>query len=228
MKFINSIVNYFKNSIYELHLFKLLGFSANDYSTYKIASLSKRTNRDIWIFNNVLVPVGIIISPYLLTLIHDYFGTVAYSKSIFDILISGSLTLLGINVLRTASTSLSENIDNTKIPKQLVSDFNALQNKIEDIRSKLYRKSWSLTAIGALFYLLQIGQFVNSSNNAMYFVLFFVLFISVYSIFCARFMSLMKSNFIQNEEVIPMLFNRLLKKRDDFNNLEEQLRKKGI
>lgn len=212
----------------ELLLFRILGFSKNEYKTYLVAAESKSRSRNIWYINNFFAPLAIIISPYILTLLHHGFGTVNYSKSFIDILIGGSLTLIGVNVIRTSSTMLTEKIDDSKVPKESIGAFKSLQNEIGHIRDKLNMYSWGLTIVGAMLYFIQVGQFVNSSNNYIYIVLSFVVFVTGSSIICGRFISLMKSNFFEDQNVMQILFNSLTNQGADYKSLEEKINNLGL
>lgn len=222
------IINYFSNKIYELHLFRVLGFSMKDYATFKIVSTSKQKNSGTWFFNNLYFPVMIIVSPIILTIVHNSFNTVAYHKSFLEILISGSLTLLGINVVRTASTAISEKLDGSKVPQQFADQIDNVFGEIEGIKSKLERRVWIISFTGWGLYLLQIGQFINDSNNLVYLILVCVILLAIASILYGRFIYLMKSNLFDKEEVITLLFGKLLNSKNEFTHLESQLKKQGL
>ncbi|MEJ0106143.1 MAG: hypothetical protein WDO19_27890 [Bacteroidota bacterium] len=214
--------------MYELHLFKLLGFSNKDYATYKIISTSKKRNAGAWFFNNLWFPLLVVISPIGLTIVHHYFNTVAYQKTFLEILISGSFTLLGINVIRTASTAISEKLDESMIPAQLSGQVEGLIPEINSIKSKLDRRVWFITFGGWALYLLQIGQFVNTSHSFIYLILVIVIILTFTSILYGRFIFLMKTNVFDTEEVVSLLFGKLIRQRDDFNQLEDLLKKQGL
>jgi len=223
-----SIANYFSSKRYELHLFRIFGLSAKDYATFKIASTAKRRNAGVWFFNNLYFPLMVIISPIVLTIVHNFFNTVEYNKSLIEILISGSLTLLGINVLRTASTAITEKIDDSIVPPQLTDKINDVFVEIDTIRSKLERRIWIITFFGWGLYLLQIGQFVNAKHSFIYVILISVALLTTASILHGRFIYLMKTNFLDTEEAITLLFTKLLNSKNEFNKLENLLKSQGL
>ncbi|RZK04195.1 MAG: hypothetical protein EOO43_22675 [Flavobacterium sp.] len=219
---------YFKNRVYEYHLFRILGFSLKDYTTFKIASAAKQKNAGVWFFNNLWFPILVIVSPITLTFVHKFWNTVSYSKSLLEILIGGSLTLLGINVLRTSSTAISEKLDKTKVPSQFSEQVDYLIDEIEMIRSKLERKVWIATFLGWGLYLLQMGQLINVNSSMIYIVFVCVVLLTFTSILYGRFIFLMKTNLFDKEEAIRLLFSKLINQKDEFNRLEDLLKSQGL
>jgi len=224
----NKIKTYFSSKKYQVHLFRLLGFSNKDYATFKIISTSKKKNAGWWFFNNLYFPLMVVVSPFILTLVHDYYGTVSYKKSLLEILISGSLTLLGINVVRTASTSLGEKLDDSSIPSQFRDQIDNLLGEIQAIKNKLERRVWFISFVGWGVYLLQIGQFINSGKSIIYLILLFVIFLVIASVIYGRFIYLMKLNILDKEEVVTLLFGKLLTTQDDFAKLKNVLNNQGL
>jgi hypothetical protein len=222
------IVNYFSSKKYQLHLFRLFGFSNKDYATFKILSTSKKRNSGWWFFNNLYFPLMVIVSPIILTIVHNYYNTVAYNKSFIEIIISGSLTLLGINIVRTASTAIGEKLDGTNIPAQLKDQIDSLIAEIDSIKSKLDRRVWFISFFGWGLYLLQIGQFVNNSHSFVYVILLVVIILAITSVLYGRFIYLMKTNIFDREEVVTLLFGKLLSAKDDFTQLESVLQNQGL
>lgn len=222
------IREYISTRKYELHVFRMLGLSNKDYTTFKIVSTAKRKNAGAWFFNNLWFPSLVILSPIILTIVHVYFNTVAYNKSLLEILISGSLTLMGINVIRTASTSVSEKLDESMVPNQFASQTAGLVSEINAIKSKLERRVWFITFGGWFLYLLQIGQFVNASHPIIYLVLVIVVILTLVSVLYGRFIFLMKTNLFDTQEAIGLLFGRLINQNDEFTHLEETLKNQGL
>jgi hypothetical protein len=222
------VKEYISNRLYELHIFRILGFSGKDYATFKIVSTSKHKNSGTWLFNNFYFPLMVVVSPFILTLVHNTYNTVAYKKTLLEILISGSFTLIGINVIRTASTSISEKLDDSKVPTQFKDQIDNLFGEIDGIRNKLERRVWVISYIGWGLYLLQIGQFVNDSSWVIYIILSIVIILTLASIIHGRFIFLMKTNLFDKEEVVMLLFGKLLGQKNDFKQLEELLKNQGL
>lgn len=223
-----NVKQYFLSGQYQLHLFYLMGFTKKEYATYKIVSVSKNRNRLGWLFNNLAFPLLVIISPWILTWVHYYFGTIKFNKTIVEILIGGSVTLLGINVLRTTSTSVADKLDEPKVPMQYNGQLDTLYEEINAIKNKLDRRSWILTFLGWGMYLLQIGQFVDTSRGIIYFVIFFAVILMLVSVIHGRFIYLMKTNLFNQEKMVSLLFSKLLSQGDEYNDLENQLKNLGI
>ncbi|SDP45854.1 hypothetical protein SAMN05428975_1302 [Mucilaginibacter sp. OK268] len=219
---------YFSSKKYEVHLFKLLGFTNQEYSTYKIVSIARQKKTKSWFFNNLYFPSMVIISPIFLTIIHNYFNSFAYHKTVTEILIGGSVTLLGINVIRTASTAISEKLIPANVPENFVGRITDLIDEIDIIRNKLERRVWSLSSIGWLLYILQIGQFVNTSHPFIYVILVLVIGLTLISVLHGRFIVLMKTNILDTEDSVTLLFGRLLSQKNDFTDLESKLKEQGL
>jgi hypothetical protein len=77
-------------------------------------------------------------------------------------------------------------------------------------------------------YLLQIGQFVNTSHPVIYLILIVAVLLTGASILYGHFIYLMKTNLFDREEVITLLFGQLLNQKNEFNQLEELLKKQGL
>lgn len=222
------IINYFKSKIYELHFFRLLGFSEKDYTTFKVISISKKKTSGVWFTNNLYFPLVVIFLPYILTIVNYCFQTTTFNKSWVNICISGSITLLGINVLRTSSTIISEKLKYDNVPIDLVPKIEEVESEILAIKKKLATKSWILSIIGLILYFLQIGLFINDSKNAVYWFIVIICLLSLFSIFLGRFISLLETNVFDKEDAIRLLFKKLITQKEDYSKLETQLTNQGL
>lgn len=225
---INKVKLYFENKKHELHFFHLLGFSEKDYATYQIISVSKKKTAGIWYGNNLIFPVVVIFLPYILTIVHNNYGTVEFNKSLTDICIAGSLSLLGINVLRTSSTIISEKLNLENIPSELAPKTEEVISEINAIKKKLSIRSWILSAIGMILYFLQIGLFVKNEGAFIFWFVVGITFVTLFSIFLGRFISLLESNIFDKEDAIRLLFRKLITQKEDYVSLEQKLNKQGL
>lgn len=224
----SGIINYFKNRTFEVHFFWLLGFKSKYYAAYKIIAANKKRNKSIWMLNNFIFPVIVIISPYILTIISEYFHTIEFTKSFTAILIGGAISLLGINVLRTSSTIISEKLNYDNIPSEYSSKVSEIENEINTLKKRLTGWSWVLSAIGFLFYFIQTAQLINDTNKVVYWFLLGILIVLLLSLFFGRFISLMESNLFDREEFTKLLFSSLITQNNDYNELEIQLKNQGL
>lgn len=223
-----TIKKYFKSKKYELHFFRILGFSEKDYTTYKVISISKKKTSGVWFTNNLYFPIVVIFLPYVLTLANYCFHTTTFDKSIINICISGSITLLGINVLRTSSTVISEKLKYDNVPAELMHKVEEVESEILAIKKKLATRSWILSVLGLILYFLQIGLFVNDTSNAVYWFVLIICSLSLFSIFLGRFISLLETNVFDKEDAIRLLFKKLITQKEDYSKLEEQLTNQGL
>src|SRR5689334_14313551 len=99
--------------------FWLIRFDHNEYVTLRIALSSKRKKSMLWYGNNLFIPLLVIYSPYIWTLISNDFESIKFSKSIILLSLTGGLTLMGINVMRVSLSLVNEKIDETRIPEHL-------------------------------------------------------------------------------------------------------------
>lgn len=223
------IKSYFASKKYELHFIKLLGFSEKDYTTFKVISISKKKTAGMWFTNNLYFPLFVIFLPYSLTIVHQLFNTITFDKSLINICISGSITLLGINVLRTSSTIISEKLKYNNVPPDLAPNIEEVELEILAIKKKLATRSWILSVAGLILYFLQIGLFINDSNIiAAYGCVFIICILSLFSILLGRFISLLETNVFDKEEAIRLLFRKLITQKEDYSKLETQLTQQGI
>ncbi len=220
--------NYFKNKTFEVHFFWLLGFSGKYYAAYKIIATNKRRNRSVWLLNNFIFPIIVILSPFILTIISEHFHTIEFTKSFTAILIGGAISLLGINVLRTSSTIISEKLNYENIPSEYSSKVSEIENEINTLKKRLTGWSWILSAIGFLLYFIQTAQLINESNKVVYWFLLGILAVLLLSLFFGRFISLMESNLFDREEFTKLLFSSLITQNNDYNELETQLKNQGL
>jgi hypothetical protein len=224
----NKIKDYFKNRIFEVHFFWILGFSSKYYAAYKIIATNKQRNRNIWLLNNVLFPITVILSPYLWTIISENFDTIKFSKSFTTILIGGAISLLGINVLRTSSTLISEKLNYGNIPSEYSSKVSEIETEINTLKKRLISWSWLLSAVGFILYFIQSAQLINDTNSVVYYFLLGILIVFLLSLFFGRFISLMESNLFDREEFTKLLFSSLITQNNDYNDLETKLKNQGL
>jgi RsiW-degrading membrane proteinase PrsW (M82 family) len=221
-------LDYFKNRKFEIHFFWLLGFNKKYYAAYKIIATNKKRNRGIWLLNNVIFPVFVIISPFILTIISSHFNTIQYTKSFAAIITGGALTLLGINVLRTSSTIISEKLNYDNIPSEYSSKISEVEAEINTLKKRLTGWSWVLSAVGFLLYFIQTAQLINDTNNVIYWFILGIVIVLLLSLFFGRFISLMESNLFDREEFTKLLFSSLITQSNDFAELENQLKNQGL
>jgi len=219
---------YYSNRMYELHFFKMLGFNEKDYTTYKVVAISKSKTANIWFTNNLYFPLVVIFSPLLLTIVHYCFNTTPFNKSVVEICISGSITLLGINVIRTSSTIIAEKLRYDNVPSEFINKIDEVEAEINALKKKLATKSWILTTIGSFLYFLQIGLFITNKSSAVYWFIFGIIVTSLFSILLGRFISLLETNIFEKEDAIRLLFRKLITQKDDYQNLESQLNNQGL
>lgn len=222
------IRSYFKIRIFEVHFFWLLGFSSKYYAAYKIIATNKRRNRGLWIINNFTFPICVILSPVILLIIDHYFHTIQYTKSFTAILIGGAITLLGINVLRTSSTIISDKLNYDNIPSEFSSKISEIESEINTLKKRLTAWSWVLSSLGFLLYFIQTAQLINDSSNVVYWFLGAIIIVFFLSLFFGRFISLMESNLFEREEFTKLLFSKLITQNNDYNNLETLLKPQGL
>ena len=223
-----SINQYFKNKIYEVHLFRLIGIRRNEYATFQIISIPKKNTKTTWLFNNLYFPLIVIFFPYILTIVHIAFNTIPFNKSFLDLAITGSFTMLGINVLRSASTNVTEKFDDLKIPDEYAGNLGTLKDQLNGIKGKLRSMVVAFTFVGGALYLIQVGQFINSTNNWIYLFFAIILICTSLSIIFGRLIYLIETNFMDNDEVVRLLFKKLINQTNDFNQLADQLSKQGL
>jgi|GEM_PF-3028488 len=210
------------------HIFWLVGFSSKEYATIKIISFSKKRNAKVWFFNNLFFPVLIIYAPYIASIIHRKFGTLSFDKSLLELTITGSLSLVGINVLRSASTYIAEKLDESKVPLEYAGSLDNLKSEISAIKGTL--KSWVflLTVLGAFLFLIQAIQLINGDHEAIFYFVLVITVVTALSILAGRFIYLLETNYFDNEEVVRLLFRVVKNQKTDFDKLEGEIKKMGL
>lgn len=181
--------------------FKLIFFNSNEYVTIAIALSAKKKKSIVWMANNLFIPVLIIYSPYLLTLLSHHFQTLRYEKNFYDLSITGALTLLGINVMRVSLSLIDERINESKIPESILKN---VTDDIASIKSKLRLWSIVLTFIGGICYFIQVGNFLNPSQGVIKWYVGAFLLITLFSIFISRIIVVIQSNFVDNDNLIQI------------------------
>lgn len=220
--------NYFVSEVYKKHGFLLLGFNKKDYATFQMLSASKKKSRSTWFENNLGWPLFVIFLPWGFALLHRGFNTVAYDKTLLDIAISGSLTLVGINVLRSTFILISDRLDDTKIPEELKDGWPEVLGEIKGMKEKIKWKVWFFSVVGTVLYVIQVTQMVNATVSYIYYILLGIVYIAIVSIFLARFIFLLETNFLEDRDLVEMLFSCLRTQKDDLQKMKTKLAKQGI
>lgn len=224
----DKINKYFKNRIFEIHFFWILGFSKKYYAAYRIISKNKRRNRGNWMINNLVFPILVILTPFILKIVSDCFKVIEFQKSYTSILIGGSLTLLGINIIRTSSTIISEKLNYENVPSEFQKKISDIDSEIGTLKKRLNSWSWVLSFLGSFLYFLQVGLLINDSHNAVYWFVAIIILVFLLSLFFGRFISLMETNLFEKEEFTKLLFSKLITLEQDYNELESTLTKQGL
>lgn len=178
--------------------------------------------------NNVIFPICVILSSALWIIISDNYETIDFDKSFITILISGAISLLGINVLRTSSTIISEKLNFDIIPSEFASKASEFEREISTLKKRLTGWSWVLSCIGFFLYFIQTGQLINDTNNVVYWFLAGILLVLVLSLFFGRFISLLESNIFDKEDYTKLLFSCLITQNNDYKELEDKLKNQGL
>lgn len=220
--------NYFVSELYKKHCFLLLGFRKKDYATFQMLSASKKKSRSTWFENNLGWPLFVIFLPWGFALLHRAFNTVAYDRTILEIAISGSLTLVGINVLRSTFILISDRLDDSKIPEHLKDAWPEVLAEIKGMKEKIKWKVWFFSVVGTVLYVVQVIQLINTTEPYVYYVLIGIVYIAIVSIFLARFIFLLETNFLEDKDLIEMLFRCLKSQKNDYENMKTKLAKQGI
>lgn len=225
----NTIKKYFDNKKYQYHLFKILGYNVIQYKTFKAASLLNARNFKNWFFNNFYFPLIVVIStPLLLFAFHTFFKSIPYNKGIIEIFITGSITLLGLNVLRTSLTTTTEQLVMPDRNNPDLNKYDKLLLDFLDLRTTLDRRAFWLTFFGWIFYVAQIGQFVNNSNWVIYIFIILVLLLMVASVINARFIFIMKGNLASDDDLMRTLFGSLPNQTNDYDNLKNLFQQQSL
>lgn len=224
----SKICKYFKEKKYQLLFFKIIGFNNNEITTFKIVTHTKKRTARVWYINNLIFPLTVIFLPYVFTLLHYMFDTIDFNKSIQDICISGALTILGINVLRTSSTVFSEKNKHENVPPDLLGNINEVELEIHAMKKRLAARSWVFSVIGMFLYLSQICNFVKNDGFFVYFIISAIVIVSLISIMLGRFISLLETNIFETEDAIRLIFQKLVSRPETYENLKSTLIKQGL
>lgn len=209
-------------------LFYCFFFKKEDIAAYEVVAHVKKKNTGQWYFNNLIFPILTVFSPMLLYFFSVDSKTFIFNRDITDFVISGSLTLMGLSVLRSAHTNIKDDVDDSLLSGHGLAIRNKILEKVNSLRGKLVRWSWVLTSFGWLFYVVQVGQIIskNSSYIQSYIIIFFIA--SGASIFIGRFMYLMDSNFLENSAATTLLCEIFKEDKSEEEVLRNQLKNQGL
>lgn len=212
--------------IYVLWIF---GLNKSECESLKLISDTKKKYAYNWYFNNVVFSLIIIFTPFLFTIIHRRFGTLSYEKDLLDIALSGSLSLTGLNILRSASTMIAEKLDESKMYENNKEAWSQVKQEIFTIKNKLNIAVFVLTIAGTLSYLFQVTTMVNRSDDAIYWFLFGFVVIFLISVLIGRSLHLMNTNFTDNEDTIRLWHNQLQTRNNQMmTDVGKQAREGGL
>ncbi|MFZ2899761.1 MAG: hypothetical protein WA004_14130 [Saprospiraceae bacterium] len=206
--------------------FHLLLLNKNEISTLRLAIDSKRKKRGLWYSNNLIAPLLIIYSPLIFYFASRDFGVISFDKNFFDLSVTGAITLLGINVMRVSLAFVNERIDESKIPESIRK---STVEDVESLKSKLRHWINLMTIIGTLLFCIQAAGFIKSdSSKTIYYVV--IIFISaLISITFSRFVTIVQSNFFDDENLIKSWIDALGKKSEtSHETLNEAILKEGL
>src|SRR5690606_14579450 len=146
----------------------------------------------------------------IFTMVSSDFNVINFEKTIQDLALTGALTMIGINIMRTNLTTVGEVLKSESLNSD--PNFQDLLNDNESLKSKL--RSWVhiLTIIGAFCYFIQVGGFIDPSNEKSLFYIIIVFITFIISAFIARILSIVQSNFIKNEDQLKLLLSLYTKK----------------
>lgn len=207
-------------------VFRLMLFNGNEIATISLAIQSKRKKEALWYGNNLIAPLLIIYSPYLLYLVSKDFEVIQFDRGFFELSITGAITLLGINVMRISLTLINEKIDESKIPENIR---RGIIEDVESLKSKLRHWINTMTILGAFLFLIQAAGFIKSDNTNTIYYIIGVFFLSIISIILGRFITIVQSNFFDNENLVKNWIDALGKKtEDDYKELTGESKNGGL
>ena len=217
------IFYYYRKTITETlsNWFFAIVFNEKEAETIQLAIEAKQAAKKYWYINNIITPIIILYLPYILTLVSEDFHIINFKKSLVQLTLTGAFSMIGINVMRTNLTLVNETIKPTHIEDKSI--FEGLLKDIESIKSKI--RSWILllTLLGTLAYFIQVGNFMdtNNSNITPYLIAAIILF--TLSVFFGRLISIVQTNFADDESKVRAWVNSLAKKQsNDFSSLKEE------
>lgn len=218
---LKKLFNYLTNQILTLL------FNKKDSEIINVALNHSSSNLKYWVVNNIITPLIILYLPFLFTMVSEDFNINLVSKSWQQLTLTGTFTMIGINVMRANFTSVNEILTNDSFQND--PGFKELFAHTETLKSKL--RSWVhiLTILSSFFYFIQVGAFINADDQKSYkyMVIFGIVFF--FSVFIARILSVIQSNFTKDEEITRGLIEIMnLQRKASYNNLKNEISKGGI
>lgn len=216
------LLNFFMNSWQVMRKYFFWGLlNETEAETILLAIGVKKTGRKYWYFNNIFIPILIVYTPFLLTEISKDFQVIHFSKTLIELTLTGTFTMIGINVIRTNMTLVNEALEATHIPDK--SMFMVLVKDAESIKSKL--RSWIqlLTWTGAIAYLLEVASLIDPKKPAITPYLIGVIIMFLISVFFGRLIYVMQTNFADDESKIKAWKDSMIRKGHiQFKQLEQE------
>ncbi|WP_313529206.1 hypothetical protein [Sphingobacterium multivorum] len=195
-------------------------FNKKDSIIINLALKENISHQKYWIINNLITPLIILFLPLIFTMVSSDFKVIKFEKTFQDLALTGALTMIGINIMRTNLTTVGEVLKSESLNSD--PNFQDLLNDNESLKSKL--RSWVhiLTIVGAFFYFIQVGGFIDPSNEKSFFYIIIVFITFIISAFFARILSVVQSNFVKNEDKLKLLLSLYTKKNKIENEDLEQ------
>lgn len=219
LKFLRSI------SMIEI-LYTLLFFPKSERQIITIASESKKKKNSLWYKSNLVAPLLIIYAPYFFTRVSEDFGVLNFHKGLIDLTLTGSFTLLGINVMRTSLTLINEKIDYSLLPEEITKRFG---EDVEAAKSRLRFYITALTWIGGIFYVIQVCSFIDASNTKVYYYLPLILLFCLLSVVVARHITVVQTNFLDDKQFVSDSISKLsYNHKSDLKSLETIATEEGL
>lgn len=220
---------FFVNEGHSKVILRFMGIGVKEYDALKTISSPKKKLAHNWYVNNVVFPITFsLLVPSLLSGIHTWFGTISYDKSFTDIVLSGSFTLSGLNILRSASTMVAERLDDSKLSDPIKILWLQVREDVAIIKNKLDLALNYLTYAGIISYLLQVSQIIRGTNSVIYVFIIVFCFIFLVSVLIGRLVFVFNANFLSNEDVVKLLYTNISGQSYDNSSLTDKVKQGGL
>jgi hypothetical protein len=207
-------------------LYTLLLFSRNERDIIKLAVDSKSKKSLIWYRTNLAYPLIIIYFPIILTFVSKDFGKLDFSKSIWELTLTGSFTILGINIMRNSLTYINEKLNTDHLPPNIIENFN---EDVETTKSGLRNCINYLTILGAILYFLQVGLFIDPKSAAVGPYILLIVVICFISVILGRHITVVQANFLDGSERVSTQVRQMkYNHSSDLKTLESTVLKEGL
>lgn len=216
----------FKKWVRDPFLKKILSFSELEIQLRDISKVTNRNKVKGWHIKNILIPVGIILIPYLISFLLPYIEITFY-----EVFFNGSLTILGVSLLYSMASHLVRTKVDFEENLSVANEKKKIFEGLSSLRDKLLGYVTLLVIISLVLYFIQIidGNIKIPDNEENlfeingYLIGISTVFVFIVCMYLGKLIFEVSDDFIGEAMAYDSLFKSVQKQEEETMSLLEEL-----